>query len=145
VQISTGFASWQRYCMASSSGRQPNFAALNRGRHLCSSGQPSRWALANILVSTAVPVLYIILQHLNNTCYYLKTSTQTYMSTWPTDGFDEWQYMVCMRVLHSHTLYQPYARGTSLGGRTQRQTKTVEIAAIAKPGHLNQWHQNTKG
>jgi len=30
----------------SSSGRQPNFAALNRGRHLYSAGQPSRWALA---------------------------------------------------------------------------------------------------
>ena len=34
----------------SSSGRQPNFAALNRGRHLYSAGQPSRWALAHILV-----------------------------------------------------------------------------------------------
>jgi len=45
-----GFASWQRYCTASSSGRQPKFAALNRGRHLCSTGQPSRWALAHILV-----------------------------------------------------------------------------------------------
>jgi len=44
-----GFASWQRYCTASSSGHQPNFAALNRGRHLCSAGQPSRWALAHIL------------------------------------------------------------------------------------------------
>ena len=32
----------------SSSERQPNFAALNRGRHLCSAGQPSRWALAHI-------------------------------------------------------------------------------------------------
>jgi len=32
------------------SGRQPNFAALNRGRHLCSAGRPSRWALAHILV-----------------------------------------------------------------------------------------------
>jgi len=30
--------------------RQPNFAALNRGRHLCSAGRPSRWALAQILV-----------------------------------------------------------------------------------------------
>jgi len=29
-------------------GRQPNFAALNRGRHLYSSGRPSRWALADI-------------------------------------------------------------------------------------------------
>jgi len=27
----------------SSSGRQPNFAALNRGRHLYSAGRPSRW------------------------------------------------------------------------------------------------------
>ena len=34
------------------SGRQPNFAALNRGRHLCSTGQPSRWAMAHILVIT---------------------------------------------------------------------------------------------
>jgi len=31
-----------------SSGRQPTFAALNRGRHLCSTGRPSRWALAHI-------------------------------------------------------------------------------------------------
>ena len=32
----------------SSSERQPNYAALNRARHLCSAGQPSRWALAHI-------------------------------------------------------------------------------------------------
>ena len=48
LQISTGFASWQRYCTASSSGRQPTFAALNRGRHQYSAGRPSRWALAHI-------------------------------------------------------------------------------------------------
>ena len=34
----------------SSSGRQQNFAVLNRGRHLYSAGRPSRWALAHILV-----------------------------------------------------------------------------------------------
>ena len=28
------------------SGREPNFAALNRGRHLRLSGRPSRWPLA---------------------------------------------------------------------------------------------------
>jgi len=38
----------------SSSERQPNFAALNRGRHLCSAGRPSRWALAHILVFSAL-------------------------------------------------------------------------------------------
>jgi len=32
----------------SSSGRQPNFAALNRGCHLYSAGRPSRWALDHI-------------------------------------------------------------------------------------------------
>ena len=42
--------------MASSSGRQPNFAVLNRGRHLCSAGRPSRWALAHI------PVVFITLR-----------------------------------------------------------------------------------
>jgi len=43
---------WQRYCTASSSGLQPNFTALNRGRHLCSTGRPSRWVLAHILVQS---------------------------------------------------------------------------------------------
>jgi len=41
----------------SSSGRQPNFAALNRGRHLCSAGRPSRWVLAHILVCYGSPVI----------------------------------------------------------------------------------------
>ena len=35
----------------SSSGREPNFATLSTWRHLYSAGQPSRWALAHILVS----------------------------------------------------------------------------------------------
>jgi len=35
-----------------SSGRQPNFAVLNRWRHLYSAGRPSSWALAHILVLT---------------------------------------------------------------------------------------------
>ena len=38
----------------SNSGRQPNFAALNRGRHLYSAGRPSRWALAHILVASCI-------------------------------------------------------------------------------------------
>ena len=35
-----------------SSGRQPNFAALNRGRHLYSSGRPSGWALLLFVMVT---------------------------------------------------------------------------------------------
>jgi len=42
----------------SSSGRQPNFAVLNRGRHLHSAGRPSRWASAHILVY----ILYNIIE-----------------------------------------------------------------------------------
>jgi len=47
----------------SSSGPQPNFAALNRGRHLCSAGRPSRWALAHILVFF-IFLLWAIATHL---------------------------------------------------------------------------------
>ena len=39
---------WGTPARHSSSGRQRNFAALNRGRHLYSAGRPSRWALAHI-------------------------------------------------------------------------------------------------
>jgi len=41
----------------SSIGRQPNFAVLNRGRHLYSAGRPSRWALA----------------HISSSCYFFRT------------------------------------------------------------------------
>jgi len=37
-----------------STGRQPNFAALNRGHHLCLAGRPSRWALAHVPVMAAL-------------------------------------------------------------------------------------------
>jgi len=46
------------YCTSSSSGRQPNFAALKRGRHLCSAGRPSGWALAHILAVDLPTVSY---------------------------------------------------------------------------------------
>jgi len=61
LQISTGFATWQRYCTASSSGRQPNFAALNRGHHLCSAWRQSGWALAHILVLYATNNVRVVL------------------------------------------------------------------------------------
>jgi len=42
-----------------SSGRQPNFAALNRRRHLYLARRPSRWALAHILVAAIFQSLCI--------------------------------------------------------------------------------------
>ena len=38
---------------------QPNFAALNRGRHLHSAGRPSRWALAHISSLYCILYLYV--------------------------------------------------------------------------------------
>ena len=43
----------------SSSGRQPNFAALNRGRHLYSAWWSSRWAFAHILVYMCFYLLFL--------------------------------------------------------------------------------------
>jgi len=44
----------------SSSGRQPNFAALSRGHHLYSAGRPSRWASAhNLVVFNSLPYLSV--------------------------------------------------------------------------------------
>jgi len=47
-----------------SSGRQQNFVAVNRGRHLYSAGRPSRWALAHI---SSFQVLF-------NNCWYTVSS-----------------------------------------------------------------------
>jgi len=41
----------------SGSGHQPNYAALNRGRHLYVAGQPSRWTLAHILVGICLATI----------------------------------------------------------------------------------------
>jgi len=46
-----------------SSGRLPNFAAFSRGRHLYSTGRPSRWTSAHILV--ALCSLYVQWESLN--------------------------------------------------------------------------------
>ena len=63
----------------SNSGRQPNFAALNRRRHLYSAGRPSRWALAHILVLTLsdsgkrlIPVLWSTYGHWLFVCYSVR-------------------------------------------------------------------------
>ena len=45
----------------SSSVRQPNFAAMNRGRHLYSAWRPSRWSLAHILVQWSVCLLHLFI------------------------------------------------------------------------------------
>ena len=78
-----GFASWQRYCTASRIGRQPDFAALNRGRHLCLAGRPSRGALAHILVANIpLPVsLTVYICHETDSYPYFMTYFYAPVST----------------------------------------------------------------
>jgi len=46
-----------------SSGREPNYAALYRGRHLYLAGRPSRWALAHILVKIENGITFLMLAY----------------------------------------------------------------------------------
>ena len=46
--------------------RQPNFAALNRGRHLYSAGRPSLWALARSSSWMSILVLHVIMLYNNH-------------------------------------------------------------------------------
>ena len=67
-----------RHC---SSGRQPNCAALNRGRHLYSAGRPSRWALAHIssfIYSLFHHYPYFVRKHFNT--LYIFTFSQRFWS-----------------------------------------------------------------
>jgi len=61
----------------SSSGRQPNFAGLNRGRHLHSAGRPSRWALAHIS-SSYMPLVHILKDQIVR--YFV---SRMHMWSWP--------------------------------------------------------------
>jgi len=58
----------------SCSRRQPNFSALNRGRHLYSAGRPSCWALAHILVIDIIGFSYAYCVFLQNKMNYCDVS-----------------------------------------------------------------------
>jgi len=56
----------------SSIGHQPNFAVLNRGRHLYSAGRPSRWALAHISSFENVAVFFSLFRQQSSLELYEK-------------------------------------------------------------------------
>jgi len=66
-------------------GHQPNFAALNRGRHLCSAWRPSRWALAHILVIDVLPFVNVFGRPFVKrfTLYYQTVVCLSYLSVCP--------------------------------------------------------------
>ena len=60
------------HALHSSSEHQPNFAALNRGRHLYSARRPSCWALAHILVKSILH--WIVLFLIFESCIFIRAS-----------------------------------------------------------------------
>jgi len=62
----------------SSSGRQPNFAALNRGRHLYLAGRPSRWALAHILVTVNIVNIITVSSGRLDCCTYVQRTLRSF-------------------------------------------------------------------
>ena len=55
----------------SSSGCEPNHAALSTGRHLYSAGRPLRWALAHIVVNVVPVVVNLGFLHRFKFCAFL--------------------------------------------------------------------------
>jgi len=91
----------------SSSGRQPNFAALSRGCHLYSAGRPSRWALAHILV-------ILLSQHFCEPCHFiLKGCTDINVYCWK------------IAVLLAHSV----GRFISAAGRTKVDSDAIRTSS----------------
>jgi len=69
----------------STSGRQPNFSALKRGRHLYSAGRPSRWALAHVLAVVIFCYIFNIKMS-KNLCYIFVRECNVILASWT--GFE---------------------------------------------------------
>jgi len=94
----------------SSSGRQPNFAALNRGRHLYSAGRPSRWALAHILVAVWIHSFTVWKGNVMGTSHFTQCP----------------QWLAKTRVVQVlNVLPSPYLRGVQPSTVTSKQNTTV--------------------
>jgi len=81
----------------SSSGRQPNFAALNRERHLYSAGRPWRWTLAHI--SSKILCAYCLcpwlgppLTTMQYVMYFRFCGWRHFFTPWTVCGPRRWQY-----------------------------------------------------
>ena len=88
----------------SGSGRQPNFAALNRGRHLYSAGRPSRWALAHILVASVVNSVWVW-DFMNSIISYLLTVSDRVQCVQLYVSHRDDNYLVRTYVCHRQTYF----------------------------------------
>ena len=82
----------------SSSERQPNFVALNRGRHLCSAERPSRWAthFSSLVRCSLLSVYKNVLSNVLLRCL----SSVTYAGDCNNQGiFAVWKWLPCGCVI----------------------------------------------
>jgi len=106
----------------SSSGRQPNFGALSRGRHLYLAGWPSHWASSTSLVYDCYNPLPCINENENSivkhilwlVSYYKKKITSTQPDIFTFD------VSVSTRDLHQKMLVQFFSGSVSIVARTGR-------------------------
>jgi len=134
-----------RYC---SSGRQPNFAALNRGRHLYSAGRPSCWALAHILVF----LYFLPFCSVNCVCIYTRDKKKL-LAIWLSraDSILEAEYILIIgRVAEIRTTmwanaqrdgrpaeygWRPLFNAAKFGWRP-----LLECRAVTKPRRETRWN-----
>jgi len=137
---------FQRVCRLDSvtarhsrSGRQPNFAALDRGCHLYSAGRPSRWALAHIssLWIHRFCQLSVCLSHLpepthqNLSIFSRKTLADLFRRSWS----------VCLRLsrvtrsIYGGLSYQPSPINQTYLAQTAHTSPITASASAASTQH----------
>jgi len=113
----------------SSSGCQPNFAALNTGRHLYSAGRLSRWALAHI------SSLQLFLQFL-----YRPQTVESYLQHHhPNHLWKLWTTRMWANAQHegrpAEYRWRPLFNDTKFGWRP-----LLECRAVTLPRHETRWN-----
>jgi len=83
----------------SSSGRQPNFAALNRVHHLNSARWPSRWSLAHILVLLLLSFSFLITLILLSLLIFLLICFKSYLSNTLTSTYAYSLYTSLLNII----------------------------------------------
>jgi len=117
----------------STSGRQPNFAALNRRCHLYAAGWPSRWALAHILVFSKLYFCLFNYLIINFAVRQASSKQRVLVCVMWWQGSNDWRWChyhhhgECSDIVHRlhRSVYQTYTveKQVNTGNRTVRPFK----------------------
>jgi len=111
----------------SSSGRQPNFAAVNRGHYLYLAGRPSRWALARILVFLSSPVIDLCTLTEQTITFHILFNTIISCSLWM---ISQWSSI----YIHHSIPFCYFGQGSSLPRTPTRRPFVSRPNALAQEG-----------